>query len=233
MMFYFNQWIKRFIKTLVFIGFSHVHAGAYEDFFVAVRNDNVRAVHQLLVKGFDVNTLDPQKRSALMLAVIEPSPKVARFLVGVLGIDLERQNPAGETALMLAALRGDLELARLLIERGAEVNKPGWTALHYAATGGHEALVRLLLEQHAFVDSESPNGSTPLMLAAQYGSTAVVKLLLQEGAEPAQKNRQGLNALDFAKLGSRPDAVAVLTAALRPQASTPAQQPAAPVRPKP
>lgn len=187
------------------------HAGAYEDFFIAVRNDNVRVVKDLLSRGFDPNTLDPQRRSGLILAVAEPSPRVAEILIDYLRIDLDAVNPAGESALMLAALRGYEDLARRLIQRGAEVNKTGWTPLHYAATGGHVAIMRLLLEHHAYVDAESPNGSTPLMLAAQYGSAEAVKLLLDEGAQPEQKNKLGLSALDFAKLGGRPDAIRLLT----------------------
>jgi hypothetical protein len=46
-------------------------------------------------------------------------------------------------------------------------------------------------------------------------------LLLQEGAQAGQKNQQGLNALDFAKLGERPDAIALLSAALKPQTLAP------------
>jgi hypothetical protein len=38
---------------------------------------------------------------------------------------------------------------------------------------------------------------------------------LEEGAIATLKNKQGLDALDFARLGSRPDAVAILGAAIR------------------
>jgi len=211
-----KQILKIAVLTIVLQGFSVAHAGAYEDFFDAIRTDNARVVRQLLARGFDPNTLDPQRRSPLLLAVSEPSPKVAELLIDALGIDLDAANEAGENALMMAALRGHEALVRRLLARGAEVNKPGWAPLHYAATGGHAGIVRMLLERHAYVDAESPNGTTPLMMAAQYGSTEAVKLLLEEGAQAAQTNKIGLNALDFARLGSRPDAIRMLTAALRP-----------------
>jgi hypothetical protein len=69
----------------------------------------------------------------------------------------------------------------------------------------------LLLEHNAFVDAESPNGTTPLMMAAQYGTGDAVKLLLKEGAQALQANKQGLLALDFAQRASRPDAIKLLT----------------------
>jgi ankyrin repeat protein len=219
--------MKKSLLSFVFIGFFNlfcafsVQASSYDNFFKAVKSDDVSSVHKLLSIGFDANTLDPQKRSALMLAVAEKSVKVASLLISSLNIDLEAMNLAGENALMLASLSGQENIVRQLIDRGADINKPGWTALHYAASGGHDAIVRLLLVHHAYVDAESPNGSTPLMLAARYGSTASVKLLLQEGAQAGQKNQQGLNALDFAKLGERPDAIALLSAALKPQTLAP------------
>jgi ankyrin repeat protein len=140
--------------------------------------------------------------------------KVAQVLIETKGTDLNFLNPAGESALMYAALRGHLALAKLLISKDADVNKPGWTPLHYAATHGDVALIRLFLDNHAFVNAQSPNGTTPLMMAAQYGSPAAVRLLIDEGAEPLLKNEQGLNALDFARLGNRVDSQALISQAI-------------------
>ena len=116
---------------------------------------------------------------------------------------------------MLAALRGQEDVVRKLIARDAAVNKPGWTPLHYAATNGQIAIMKLLLENYAFIDAPSPNETTPLMMAAMYGSTQGVELLLAEGADPLLKNQQGMTAADFAQRGQRPDAVALLNAAIR------------------
>jgi uncharacterized protein len=53
-----------------------------------------------------------------------------------------------------------------------------------------------------------------LMMAAQYGLLASVQTLLDEGADVLLKNEHGLNALDFALIGSQPDSVVVLKAAI-------------------
>src|SRR3954469_14352498 len=115
---------------------------------------------------------------------------------------------------MMAALKGQAELVRKLIARDADVNKPGWAPLHYAATGGHLQVMELLLENNAFIDAESPNGTTPLMMAAMYGSPQAVKLLLDADADVAMVNKLGMTALDFAKRGGRPDAVKMIQAAM-------------------
>jgi ankyrin repeat protein len=82
--------------------------------------------------------------------------------------------------------------------------------LHYAASGGHTAIIQLLLDESAYIDAESPNGTTPLMMAARYGSEKAVQLLITEGADLNLKNQLGLTALDFAVQGRRPEAIKLL-----------------------
>jgi ankyrin repeat protein len=199
---------------LVFYGFSICFAGSYDDYFKAIKQDDVQTVQSLLLRGFDPNTLDPQARHGLIMAIAEPSLKVAQVLIAAKGIDLNFLNPAGESPLMYAALKGHLSVAKQLISKDADVNKPGWTPLHYAATHGHVEIMQLLIDNHAFVDPESPNGTTPLMMAAQYGTPQAVKLLIDEGAEPLLKNQQGLTALDFARRASRIDAQELISKAI-------------------
>jgi hypothetical protein len=207
--------IRKITYLVVFAGFSSANAGAYDDFFQAIRVDDEQKVEAFLRRGVDPNTLDPKGLHGLFLAAREPSPKVARTLLAWPRIDPDARNAQDETPLMIAALRGDLDLARRLVEKGADVNKTGWTPLHYAATHGHLAVMRLLLEQHAYIDAESPNGTTPLMMAARYGTPAAVKLLLEEGADPALKNRLGLDAIAFALSAERKDAAELIAAFIR------------------
>ena len=208
------NYLKFGLFAIVLYGFSVCQAGSYEDFFKAIKQDDVRTVQSLLQRGFDPNTLDPEARHGLIMAVADSSLKVAQVLIEAKGTNVNFLNQAGESALMYAALKGHLALVKLLISKDADINKSGWTPLHYAATHGDEDIVRLLLDQHAFVNAGSPNGTTPLMMAAQYGRATTVKLLIEEGAEPLLKNEQGLNALDFARLGNRVDAQAIISQAI-------------------
>ncbi|PIT82184.1 ankyrin repeat domain-containing protein [Limnohabitans sp. 15K] len=204
------QYIRYIKKYLVFIGFlsSHLYsfAGSYEDFFKAVQFDDVRTVQSLLQRGFDPNTVNPAGMPGLMIAVREPSLKVAQLLASWPKVKTEVRNDKDESVLMLAALKGYLPLVKQLVENNADVNKTGWTPLHYAASGGHVSIVEFLLENSAYIDAESPNGSTPLMMAAMYGSPESVKVLIQAGADLNIKNQLGLTALDFAVRGNRQNA---------------------------
>ena len=206
----------RFILYLVvYIGYSSALAGSYDDFFKAIKEDNPVVLSNLMNRGFDVNTISPQGEYALILAFREPRLKAARVLIGWPNLNAEVRSAQDESPLMLAALHGLLAECQGLIERGADVNKPGWAPLHYAATNGHLAVMQLLIDESAYLDAESPNGSTPLMMAAHYGTPSAVKLLLESGADPTLKNSLGLSAIDFATQANRLESAAIIGAFIR------------------
>jgi ankyrin repeat protein len=212
-----RSYMKMFLYLHVLIGLSLANAGSYEDFFVAIKRDDATAIQSLLRRGFDANTPSPAVEAGLYLALMEPSLKAAQVLINWPQTKVETRNAADESPLMMAALKGQLEIAKELIARDADVNKPGWAPLHYAATHGHIAVMQLLLDNDAYIDAESPNKTTPLMMAASYGTAEAVKLLLDAGADPTLKNIQGLSAIDFAQRNSRKDVADLIAGAVRSQ----------------
>ena len=216
----FINYINKSIYLYVLTGFISVFAGSYEDFFVAIKRDDASAIQQLLARGFDPNTIDPKGQTGLYLALQEPSLKAAQVLAAAPKTKVNALNAQGESVLMIAALKGHADIAASLIKRDADINKTGWAPLHYAATGGHLPILSLLLDNHAYIDAESPNGSTPLMMAAMYGTPEAVKLLLEAGADPLLKNQQGLTAADFAYRGNRQQSAELVLAAIRSKQAT-------------
>lgn len=191
-------------------------AGSYEDFFMAVRRNLPQEVATLLKRGFDPNTIDAERgETGLILALREGHPAVASLLMKAPGIDLEAKARNGDTALMIAAYKSNKAAVQMLLALDAQVNQVGWTALHYAATVGANDIVQLLLDASAYIDAESPNQTTPLMMAARGGHILTVKLLLDEGADATLKNNQGLSALDLAKKFDHTDIVEGLTYRLK------------------
>jgi uncharacterized protein len=199
----FKRWFRCAAHLLVALGISSAHAGAYDDFFSALGNDNARVVRNLLERGFDPNTRDPKGEVGLYVALRVESFDAVQALWAHPELDVNAVNEAGETPLMMAALRGSVEWTRKLIERGAQVHKPGWSPVHYAATGPEPAVLAVLLDAGAPVEARSPNGTTPLMMAARYGKEASVDLLLARGADVRARNDAGATAAEFARMDGR------------------------------
>lgn len=217
-MHHFKKLKKNIVLYVLFLTSFAASAGSFDDFFKAAQLDNESAMVELALRGFDLNTRNERGDHALHVALREDSPKVVNFLLSQGTVKVESRNAQGESPLMIAAIMGQLESAKRLIQRGAEVNKTGWTPLHYAASRTESdsvEMVRLMLQHHAYIDAESPNKSTPLMLAAHYGHADVVRLLLEEGADPTLRNEQGLTAVDFARRAGRDDMAELVAAALR------------------
>ena len=101
----FKRYFQYVVYLVLAIGFSSAKAGAYEDFFKSVINDDARQVEQLLSRGFDPNSRDEKGQNLLYLSQRDGAFKVAQVLLDHPQIRIDQPNNAAETALMMAALR--------------------------------------------------------------------------------------------------------------------------------
>ena len=192
------------------MGVVHAESSSYDDFIFAVKFDDAATVKSLLQRGIDVNSVEALRgESALMVAIREKSLKVVDVLLSSPEIKLEARAQNGDTALMLASYSGNTVVVQKLITAGAEVNRPGWAAIHYAAASGNVETLNLLLDNAAYIDSESPNKTTPLMLAIWSGKYDTAKVLIDAGADIQLKNDAGMTAKDFAKEVGRNDLISL------------------------
>jgi len=110
------------------------------------------------------------------------------------------------TALIWATRSGSIEAINLLLDAGADVNRPGstgddWdaTPLQHAILQRQPAAVRVLLDRGADVNRGAGPGSlTPLMLAAGDTDPSILKLLLAHGADPTVEDENGATPLSRA-----------------------------------
>jgi uncharacterized protein len=196
------------------------------DLFRAIERDDANGLRTALLRGADANQRNELGTPPIVAAALAKAWNALRALAELNGTDLQATDANGSTALMGAALHGELPIVQYLVGRDAEVNRPGWTALHFAAANGHADVVRFLLESHAYIDAESPNRTTPLMMAVRQGQPTVVKLLIDEGADPTPRNDAGLTAADYARATGDPK----LADWLRQQAEAFARKYAAPAK---
>ena len=86
----------------------------------------------------------------------------------------------GSTPLWVAAKRGHSHVVKLLLERGAEFDKPdgfGITPLHRASYSGHKDVVKVLLDAGADIDKTDGHGRTPLQIAEYEGYSDLLEVL--------------------------------------------------------
>ncbi len=214
-----------------------------DDLRNAVEYNRPALVQKLVAQGIDPNLTTHDGTPLLVDALKDKNIDVAEALIRAKNLDFERTNAAGENALMMAAYQGLLPMVKLMVETyDVEVNKTGWTALHYAATNGYDDIVKYLLDHAAYIDAESPNATTPLMMATMSGHITTVKLLLDEGADMNLRNQQKMDVIDFAKRYHQDEIAAGLESHRRKLAeqgakpapvppAAPSAQPVAPVAP--
>ncbi len=168
-----------------------------QEFVDASLHGNGARVHELLVAGTDVNSVDSNGRTALMQASMQGHIAIVQELLAA-GADVNSVavprgyiRNVGPFALMLAAGNGDIAIIRLLIAAGANVNADngGFTALMMAITNRneHETATPIIQEllaagAGATINAINQGGQTALYMAAQMGDTAAVQALLAAGA---------------------------------------------------
>ena len=182
------------------------HEGSLEDWFIAIKNDQPGKVRDLLRRGVDPNTTEPERGdTGLILAMRENAMDVMEVLLADRRTRIDAEARNGDNALMIACYNGNEKAVKALLDKGAKVNKNGWAPLHYAAANGNNRIVQMLLDKDAFIDAVSPNATTPIMMAARGGHIYTVKLLHDNGADATLKNQRGYTAMDFARENKNTD----------------------------
>ena len=110
------------------------------------------------------------------------------------------------TALIWASRSGSIDAINLLLDSGADVNRPGstgddWdaTPLQHAILQRQAAAVRLLLDRGADLNRGAATRSlAPLFLAAGDTDPTILKLLLAHGADPTVEDENGATPLSRA-----------------------------------
>lgn len=124
----------------------------------AVMNRNIVMINRLIDRGINVNQLDEDGNTPLMLACdsdfyIDIYSNIIRILLNVPNINVNLQDFDGKTALMMACSHDEsqnrIEIVQMLLNNpNINVNIQthiGRTALNYAATNDNVEITRLLL----------------------------------------------------------------------------------------
>jgi ankyrin repeat protein len=183
-------------------GQSILPLGSWTPLMYAARENALVASEALVAAGANLDAVDPDGATALVIAIINAHYELAELLLRA-GADPNVVDDEAGMGPLYAAVdmhrlavghgRGNpvpvglldaADIARLLLERGADVNA---------------ALKKPILQrQHTFGDSTLGAGATPLMRAAKSGDIELVRVLLAAGADPQLTLPNGTTALMLA-----------------------------------
>lgn len=149
----------------------------------AVMEQDVATVHDLLVRGADVNQQDARGRSSLVVATAIGNLELVELLIKH-DAKVNLSDRDGNPPLYWAAELGDPAIVLSLLESGAHAdraNRQGITPLMAAARGGHVAVVQQLIDAGADLNATDYTGRTPLLWAAESRNRQVETVIRRAG----------------------------------------------------
>jgi ankyrin repeat protein len=171
-----------------------------DDFYSAIRNNDLARLQTMIRDGADVNARDKRGETPLMYAATVGSVDAMKFLIAK-GADVNAQTTtSGATALIWSAT--DLAKVKLLVEHGANVNtatERGRTALLIAVmSDGSADIVRFLLERGADIKHTDFLKTTALRAATLGNDTETIKMMIDAGVDVNAADLPGITPLMMA-----------------------------------
>lgn len=172
----------------------------------AAAQGNAVAVRQLLGQGAQVDVLDGQGNTPLLLATAANHIEVARSLL-LHGASPNLKNQMQDSAYLLAGAQGWLEIVRMTISYGADLkstNRYGGTALIPACERGHVETALALIKAGVDVNHVNRLGWTCLVEAVVLSDggprhQAIIKALIEARADLSLPDKEGVTALAHAR----------------------------------
>lgn len=166
----------------------------------AVKNGNLKMVHDLLALKIDTDSQNENGSTALVFAIAKEHTEIVQALIEA-GSDFNIAPKMDLTPLMMASIKGNVRIVNSLIEAAVNVNaknrygitsfintknKYRRTALMYAIAGGHVSIVQMLLSNGADPNAIDKYGNKPLAIAKHEKNDELAQLLIKAGASDAK-----------------------------------------------
>ncbi|XP_052746471.1 transient receptor potential cation channel subfamily A member 1 [Bicyclus anynana] len=149
--------------------------------------DHPDIVNYLIAEGSDINPMDKERRSPLLLAASRAGWRTVHTLIS-LGADVELKDTNDRNVLHLIVMNGgrledfaatcrnrcEQSLIHLLNEKDSK----GCSPLHYASREGHIRSLESLIKLGACINLKNNNNESPLHFAARYGRYHIASQLL-------------------------------------------------------
>jgi len=176
----------------------------------ACLSGNILAVERALKSGADVNYLNEDYGTPLIIALKKTNIELVCFLLGNSEVNVNQTDVIGQTPLIIVSKLVEKDefqkntngvLSKLLLSHEKilvnEFDQAGTTALMYAAILGNLDLIIRLVDAGADINYKQFTGNTPLHFAVGANNKEMVLFLLEHGAK-MKKNGNGKTPFDLA-----------------------------------
>jgi uncharacterized protein len=178
-----------------------------EKYLEASRRGDLRSVQAAVEQSVDLDVVDRDGRTAILLAAIHGHHDVVEHLIDA-GADIDRQDNMSVNPFLHGCMVNDLRLVQVMVAAGTDLRRLsrfGGNGITPAAEKGHLEVVQELLETTDInVNHTNWVGWTPLIEAIILNDggprqQAIVKLLLDYGASPHLTDKYGVSPLELAR----------------------------------
>ncbi len=181
---------------------------------VAVIEQNIKKVSQLIAAGAQINSTDEEGKTPLIWACDKANREIVKILIKA-GANVNAQSKSNASALLFTA---EDKIVKDLIKAGANVNiqdKDGNTALINAARNGNNEIIKILIQEKANVNFKTVYGDTALILAIKADRIEIeaIKDIISANADVNVQDESKNTALMYAAAEGNIEAMKLLLAA--------------------
>ncbi len=167
-----------------------------DDIFFSIKKYDFKRFKEL-VKDYDINALDENKRTFLIEAAFCNSREVAYFLINN-NANIDLQDKEGNTALVLSLEKGNDEIVESLLKKGADIkiNPNNKSLFLFACEIGNIEVLKLLVEKGINFRDKDKEGRNGFMRAIIYDrNIEFLEYLIKIGIDINAKDNKGYTAL--------------------------------------
>ncbi|XP_055955079.1 ankyrin repeat and SOCS box protein 16 isoform X3 [Patella vulgata] len=192
----------------------------------AAEDNNLERFRELIQMGADIEETYEDHKNIITKSILHVCCGKGRLeMINLLldaGAYISVCDKFGQTPLMYCVMTQFIEIGEILLERDPTIvndqDRFGKSALHIAADNGLVDCVKMLLSHGAFVDIQSSEGYTPLMVccyckADPESVLCIIKMLLDVGADVNIMEISSRTALQMAAVTLNLQVVEMLLAA--------------------
>lgn len=168
----------------------------------AFEKDNFDQAKKLIELGVNLNCVNQDGRTPLMLAAWKKQPELVKLLIESGAKVNEVVDNNGSTPLMFASQAGDIEMVELMLDAGSDVQakaKNGSTAFHFAIFKDNNLeVINKLIDAGFDINVKDNDGLTVFQIAAFLGNLEIINKLIDAGCDIQEQTLLGMSALHIA-----------------------------------